>query len=279
MSTILNKKALDRAFHIERFDSAIEVVEKSRTRKITSSAFEDKTKQPLGKFEGVKSFDEALKLMAGGYQPTVDSMRGIFKMSRTGERKRFTFQNNVQGFAPIVPLALKNVPNSMLDMSMRPIKSKVIDVYCDMTVACRIESSDIIKAGQSILGVIIEMEQQGYRFNLYTCQTYSDEKGCDMMVVKVKDATQPIDLKRISFPLTHTAFFRVIGFDWYSRVPGGKYRSGYGRAIAYGSTEEQLRKTAEQLFGRNAVYLTTAKVVDNGRDYVKEALENDSKKR
>lgn len=275
MSTVVDRKtSFGCAFHIEQYDSAMEVVDKCRTREITDCSFHDRSKESFDEWHGVKTYDEAMELMRNGYQPTVEAMRGVFKADRTGTGKRFSFQNEVQGFIPVVPLALKNVPNSMLNMRMRPIKAKVVDVYYDMTTSCGVESDDIIKAGQSLLGAIIELEKQGYRFNLYACQSYSDETSCDMLVVKVKDATQPIDLKRISFPLTHTAFFRVIGFDWYSRFPGAKYRTGYGRGIAYRLTEEQLRQTAEQLFGKTAVYFSAAKILKHDKEHLKEVLSN-----
>lgn len=279
MSTLLDKKtSFDQKFHIERYESAMEVVEKCKSREITDSSFHDQSKAHFDSWEGVKSYDEALDFMKNGYQPTVENMRGVFKANRAGEGKRFAFQNNVQGFAPVVPLALKNVPNCMIDMRMRPIKAKVVDVYYDMTASCSTDSDDIIKAGQNILGSIIELETQGYRFNLYACQTYSTRQDCDMLVVKVKDATQPLDLKRISFPLTHTAFFRVIGFDWYSRVPGGRYRGGYGHGIAYDYNEDQLRKIAEQLFGKNAIYFSAAKILKKDKEHIKEVLTNGNSK-
>lgn len=272
MSTIQDKKAGKVSFHMERYESAMEVVEKARARQITDSSFHNMSKRSLGEWEGVQSYQEALDLMRNGYQPTVEKMRGLFKANKSGESKRFAFQNNVQGFAPVVPLALKNVPNCMIDMRMKPIKAKVIDVYYDMVTSAGVSSDQILATGQELLGTIIELEQQGYRFNLYAVQSYSDAASCDMLVVKVKSASQPLDLKRISFPLTHTGFFRVIGFDWYSKVPGGKYRFGYGCAIGYGLNEERLKRTVEDLFGKTAVYLSAAKVVGKNKDHFKNVL-------
>lgn len=272
MSTIQDKKTGRITFHMERYESAMEVVEKAKARQITDSRFHNMKTWDIGDWEGVKSYQEALDLMRDGYQPTVEKMRGLFKANKSGESKRFAFQNNVQGFAPVVPLALKNVPNCMIDMRMKPIKAKVIDVYYDMVTSCSVSSERILTTGQELLGTIIELERQGYRFNLYAVQSYSDEQSCDMLVVKVKSASQPLDLKRISFPLAHTAFFRVIGFDWYSKVPGGKYRGGYGQAIGHRLNEDRLGKAVEELFGKTAVYLSAAKVVGKNKDHFKNVL-------
>lgn len=266
------------AFHVEHFDSAQEVARTCATRQITSDRFDDMRKRDMDSWFGVKSYDEALELLRNGYQPTVDAMGGVFKASRNGVAKRITFQNEIQGFAPVVPLALKGVPNCMVNMTMKPIKAKVIDVYYDMTASCSVKSSDIIKAGQALLGTIVELEKQGYRFNIYAVQSYSDEVSCDMLAVKVKSSGQPLDLKRISFPLTHTAFFRVIGFDWYSKVPGGKHRSGYGHPLGYKINNAELQESAKQLFGKSAVYFSAANIIGKDKESIKEVLTNGNSK-
>lgn len=277
MSTIKKKTSHRKQFNIEFYNSAMEVAEKCRTRQITDDSFEDMQKAGMGSWRGVKSYDEALELMANGYQPTVENMRGVFKASRSGESTRFAFKNEITGFAPIVPLALNGVPNCMMNMRMNPIKAKVVDIYYDMTSRRGVDSDTIIKAGQELLGAIVELERQGYRFNLYGVQTYYDGSSCDMLVVKTKSAGQPLDLKRVSFPLTHTAFFRVIGFDWYSKVPGGKHRSGYGHGIAYDYSNEKLQEFAKDLFGGNPVYFSAAKIEQISKEHIKEVINNGGK--
>lgn len=281
MSVIQNKKVTvsghsNYKFHMENYNSAQEVVANCKIRQRTDDRFHDmRTHEIEFDWHQVKSYDEALELMQGGYQPTVEAMRGVFKANASGESKRFSFKNNIQGFAPVVPLALKGVPNCMMDMYMKPIKAKVVDVYYDMTTSCAIDGKDIIKAGQTLLGSIIELERQGYRFNLYAVQSYSDNTSCDMLVVKIKDSAQPLDLKRISFPLTHTAFFRVIGFDWYSKLPEGKFRYGYGHGLSYELKEnEQQQSMAHQLWGKTAIYFSAAEIVRTDKEHVKEVLSN-----
>ena len=278
MSTIIDKKSEGMKFHIERFASAMEVVDVSRERQITDNSFEDIPSEKNWDWRGCKSWDDALDMMRNGYQPTVEKLRGLLKVNAMGNGKRITFQNNIVGYAPVVPLALKGVPNNMIDTNIKPIKCKVIDVYYDMTSSCGVDSDDIIKNGQKLLGAILELEAQGYAFNLYAVQTYTDDNSCDMLCVKVKSSSQPIDLKRISFPLTHTSFFRAIGFDWYSKMPGGKYRFGYGRGLAYRKDRKKTEKIAKDLFGQNAIYIACAKIIKDDVKHIKEVLENGNSK-
>ncbi len=259
---------------IESYLSAQEVVEDCKTRPVHD--YDDMTTEKLReKFHGVRTYEQALELLKNGYQPTVNALSSALKMSRTGNGKRISFENNVHGFAPIVPLALKGIPNSMINTTMKPIKCKVVDVYYDMGISWSHTPNEIIEAGQVLLGVIIELEKQGYRFNLYAMQGFCNEDGADILCVKVKSSDKPLDLKRISFPLTHPAFFRVIGFDWQSKSPAAHYRGGgRGYALTTEISNKQAKSFAQQAFGDNAVYLSCNSINKDSEDYLREVLTN-----
>ena len=95
-----------------------------------------------------------------------------------------------------------------------------------------------------------------------------------MLVVKVKSSNKPLDLKRMSFPLTHTAFFRVIGFDWYSRCPKATYRSGYGHSLSHELGDEQIKEFSKQILGDNAFYISGNEIMKRDEKYIKEVLES-----
>ena len=231
---------------VESYKSAMEVENDCKTRKITSNSFEDKSKDSFGDWEGVNSYEEALNLLKNGYQPTVEALK--------------------------VPLAMIGVPNNMVDMKMKPIKCKVLDIYYDMTCGAGTSSDRIIKNGQKFLGAIIDLEKQGYKFNLYAVQTYSSEESVDVLTVKIKSSNQPFDLKKMSFPLTHTAFFRVIGFDWYSKTPKGTYRPAYGRALGYRLNKEEQNIFAREVFGKGAIYISGSEISKYEEEHIKEVL-------
>ena len=272
--TVKVRKDRSVTVNVETYSSAQDVVADCRSRKITDSCFDDQEKEHNRSFTGVADYQEALDLLKNGYQPTVEAMQKSLKVNVGTNVKRVKFENNVYGFAPVVPLALKGVPNSMVNMTMRQIKLKVIDVYYDMTISCGTSTSTIIANGQKVLGAIIALERQGYRFNLYAVQTYYRNNDADMLCVKVKSSDRPIDLKRISFPLTHPAFFRVIGFDWYSKCPVAKYRGGYGRAIAYDLNADERREFGKGMFGEGAIYISCENVTDKDVESLQEVFKN-----
>ena len=266
-------------FNVEVFDSANEVVEVSSRRTRTSTQFYDMSNPSEidAGWTGVSSLDEALELMRGGYQPSDDKMKIGIKANVQGQGKRISFFNDVVGYAPIVPLALQGVPTSMQNSYMKPIKAKVLNIYYDMTAHCGTSKEKIIEAGQKLLAAIMELEMQGYKFNLYAIQSYWGGSDCDMLCTKIKNSNTPLDLKRISFPLTHTAYFRVVGFDWYSKTPNGKYRSGYGHALAYDFNEQQMQEGFKEIFGSNCIVFSCAKVINNDKEHFKNVIVDNAK--
>lgn len=262
--------------NVERYECAEDVVENALSRPITNSGFEDKQKSRIDdpNWTGVSTFKEALDLMRNGYQPAVDKIKEHMKVSLAGQRKRYHFEQSVAGFAPIVPLALMGVPNSMISLQQEPIKTKVIDVYYDMTVSCGTSKETIFKCGARMIGALLELEMRGYRFNLYAVQSYSGSSSADTLVVKIKSANLGLDIKRMSFPLTHPAFFRCIGFDWYSRVPEGIRRVGYGTALAYNNSQDTLTDAFQEMFGANAVFFAAKTIMEKDEEYIKEVLLN-----
>lgn len=282
MSQLIRKTVAGKKVNCEIFNSALEVASVNEQRTMTSNRFHD-MKTHVGsdpEWFGVKNYDEAQELLRTGYQPVVENLNKAFKSTVMGEGKRFKFENNVHGFAPVVPLALIGSPNSMLNMTMKPIKAKVVDVFYDMTVSSNVSSNDQMKAGREVLAAIIDLEKQGYRFNLYAAITFTSRNDADIICIKIKSAEQPLDIKRVSFPMAHTGFFRVIGFDWYSKVPNGEYRIGYGSGAYYLWGKEIGKEVLEGLTGRkNVIYFSAAEIAgrDKDKDQIKEELTNDSK--
>lgn len=270
----------NRRMNIEIFNSANEVADVNSRRKVTYHLFDDMS-DPSNidkSWTGVNSLEEAIGLLRTGYQPTVDRMKTGIKANLQGQSKRISFFNDVVGFAPIVPLALQGVPASMQNNYMKPIKAKVLDVYYDITCSSSTSKEKIIEAGQNLLAAIMELEMQGYRFNLYAIQSYSNGESCDMLCTKIKSSNTPLDLKRISFPLVHTAYFRVIGFDWYSKTPKGEYRLCYGHGLGYDFTEEKMQSGFSEIFGKNCVVFSCARHLDIDSEHFKNIISNKEKK-
>lgn len=261
-------------FHMEVFDSASDVVKASAGRQIRDRRFDNMALVRDDPWYGCGSLTEALGLLRNGYEVVVDRMSTAFKAKMAGETKRIRFTTAPAGFAPVVPLALMGVPNSMLSMQMAPMKAKVLDVYYDITAPNSRKPEEFIAAGRELLSSVVALERQGYRVNLYVTQSYYDNGSADMLIVKVKSADRLLDIKRCAFPVVHPSFLRLIGFDWYSKVPGGRYRAGYGRSLYIAFGANGFRDIGRELFGRNALYVSCVSVMDNGKGYIEKEVNN-----
>lgn len=259
----------------EFYNSVYDMVQELLHRPVRHSQYDMRKKDLDKDWHGVAKYQDALDLLSSGYQPVVDALKEkLNPTAGAGEVPRFSFHNNIVGFAPVVPLALKGVPESMIDMRMTSIKAKVIDIFYDMTANCDKDIDQFIKAGEAILSAIMSLERQGYRFNLYAVQSYtstSDGGTTDILCIKIKSSGTPLDIKRMSYPLTHPSFFRVIGFDWQGKSPITRYLgSGRGRAIGYDYTEDEIRKLVSEMFGEASCYISCSTLIDN--DYDQEKL-------
>lgn len=260
---------------IESYASANSVVDELESREVTDHRFHKDPYEENGSgFTGVKDRAEAMKLLREGYQPSVDLFKQAVRIKAKGraDDKRYKFHDDVIGFVPIVPSAIMGLPKSMRNGSMTQIKLKVLDIYYDMTASCGTDFKDIIAAGNKMVSAVIALEKQGYRFNLYSIQSYSENKDVDILCVKVKGANQLLDLKRMSFCMSHSGFFRGVGFDWYSKCPKAKYRSGYGRALGYSHQMPEIDAAFKRMFGKGSVYFSCKEVIEEDPEHIRKVL-------
>lgn len=275
--TRTTKKGKEYTFVVEEFSSAYELVDTNLRRPVTPQWEDDRfeaSRVPKEKdFFGVSSRDEAYELLRDGWTQELESMNiAMKKIATVTAPKRSAFKNDVVGFAPVVPLAMMNVPNSMLNTNVKPVKSKVIKIIYDVTDGCGTKAETFIKRGKKIMEAIVTLERSGYRCELYAFQSYFDERKAECLMVKVKESNQPLDVKRMMFPLTHPAFFRVIGFEWEDRFPPARHLWGRGKAFHYNSDHEEVAKL---MFGEETVFLD-AEDADMGMDEIAKKLRGEA---
>jgi hypothetical protein len=282
--TVTNRKVDIKEFNhimnIEKFDSANELVKTCLERKYRSEFGTDTLNGDRDgdkSWTGCKDIKTALDLLSNGWSENVakltSKMNGV---TQKVDGKRITFRNDVVGFNPIVPLAIMGVPESMLNSKMKPIKTKVIDVYYDTTVSCGNSPEQIMANGMKVMETVINLEQSGYRVRLSAMQGYTDRNSSDILIVGVKSEYQPLDIKRIMFPLMHPAMFRLVGFGWYERCPTSKYRGGYGHGFAYDFNESQMDSIVKAAFGKTAIYISGKFIQDKSQEHIERQLKGES---
>lgn len=260
---------------MEYFENGGEIVKvcskRTRTSGFSKCHFE-KGYRCDSSFEGVKTVEEALGLLANGW---TEKMEPLKKTMKDTQRKSYSMKNggmksDIVGFVPIVPNAILGLPNSMLNIDLKPKKNKVINLVYGLTYSAYVDQKDIIKYGMKVMEHVIKLEADGFRVRLTCMQNYGEDNNSlyHLLACKVKSEDQPLDIQRVMFPLFHPAMFRTIGFGWYESLPEAKYICGYGRPLYFNMSEKQMDSLVEQLFGRTAVYVDGMSIEKRGMDYI-----------
>lgn len=252
---------------IEHFDSIHDFIATNDSRSLNKEAFKDSASDAAmrekirhnGKswYGGdVKTYKDAQTLLEHGCSRI--SKKLVLQTNRgTMEKGEVTsYRPSIVGVAPIVPLAIKGVPNSMLAPTRAPIKEKVIHILYDISHNCGVKAKDIEAQGVRTIQAVRALETAGYRVELRAIQYFEQDPRDEVFTVLLKRASQPLDIKRISFPIIHSAMLRLFGFIWYERVPDGDIDFGYGFPLAnknYYDACETLKK--QGLLDDNTVYI------------------------
>jgi hypothetical protein len=228
----------------ERFDSIEELLKTCDGRTPHDWAEDNGSRNRRDRhFTGVKDYDEARELLEHGWAEKVDEIqKGIEKFTKDEEAKRTKVDSGVSGFAPIVPNYLAGLPNSMLVMHPDTKKVKVIKILVDLSVACSESPENVIRKGIKLMSKVNSLEKCGYRVRIDTANSFCGSENTYICNVLLKSENQPLDIKRIAFPLFHSAMFRCIMFDWYERIPEAKYIHAYGHPIYADGEKDKIIK-------------------------------------
>ena len=222
----------------EHFNSIGSMINALRTRP-ENSVFKGKelsSKNNDYSFNLTHSLDEAFDLCQNGWDEKLNEVKAQFaaatRPNRNGTIDRRRTYNHVVGYAPNVPNAILGLPQSMITTDKQPQKVKVASIVYSPTGLCDVTADDLIKAGIIVLNIVNQLELNGVRVNLVLQPKGSsaDHQGTAMLV-DVKSYRDPLDLRKLCFPLIHPSFFRRLGFRWLETVPGltdTSYACGYG---------------------------------------------------
>lgn len=222
----------------EHFNSISSMINALSTRP-ENSVFKGKkldSKMDNYSFNMTHSLDEAYDLCLNGWDEKLAEVKAQFtaatRPNKNGAIDRRRTYNHVVGYTPNVPNAILGLPQSMITTDKQPQKVKVVSIVYSPTGNCTVSADDLIKAGIIVLNIVNQLELNGIRVNLVLQpKGSSDDHQDTAMLVDVKSYRDPLDLRKLCFPLIHPSFFRRLGFRWLETVPGltdTSYAWGYG---------------------------------------------------
>jgi hypothetical protein len=148
---------------------------------------------------------------------------------------------DTNGYQPLVPNALMGLPKSMIRTERVVKKSKIINVVIDTTYKYATKTREVVNQFSNALAYLASLEKQGFRVRISLLYVFGKDNESTVHACKVllKDEKQPMDIKRMMFPLTNLGSFRLFGWDWYERLPEALEIFGYGQQIKYWNKDRQ----------------------------------------
>lgn len=225
----------------EEFKSISQMLEVlNRRPHNTTSETDNSSNSDDYEFTGTHSYEEAENLIVNGDKKLYEKIKDRLKVSRdikTDILPKRQIKNDIIGYAPNVPNAIMGLPNSMINIEKKPMKSKTVSILYSPTENCYISKEEFIKSGVAVLNVINSLELSGYRCNLKVFLFNGENlmSGEDREIfrcaLQVKDYREHLDLLKIAFPFANASLLRRFGFRALETNPNIEHFWGcsYGR--------------------------------------------------
>lgn len=236
--------------HIEQFTSYQTFLKACDGRAVNSWEYENRARNADWAGDTYKDARRMLEYgdaaMCKSITPTVTQQAASIKPIR---------RKDVCGYAPIVPAAIIGLPKTMRRKVKTLTRSKVVTLVIDITGAAAVDADEFTKAGRDLCAFIQGAELAGYRIGIDVMAVFQDGTSKDGYAVRVtiKRPEQPLDIKRVAYPLTHASMFRQLMFDWYERFPDARDVPWHGHAIRY-DDEKTRERTLAQILKPNEHY-------------------------
>ncbi len=192
-------------------------------------------------FFGTPSFDAATELARTGWAEGADRVnelatRIMHKVTSLIELPRLVYRDEGDMFD--IALALEGESDCWFGTESEYSEGpggKVTRIVFNCTVSGGLGQDVIIARGAVCLALVEALEYLGRPVELIlniSDGTHSD-KGVGELYVTVKDAGEPVDVRRLAFMAAHPSSFRRLGFRWIEQLPtpmvSTRCNVGYGR--------------------------------------------------
>lgn len=226
------------------------------------------------KWFGTKSYAQACEMLGTGYLDVVKRLqKNVAAANKLNSKFYAEIERprpyiGVQGYCPCVPNAIRNIPQSMINIDRKPMKRKTLHILYSISGSCMRDTEWFIKCGTALLSAIDIIERAGIqtRIDLNFFSSTSDGQY-PFPTIRIKEYGERYSVQKISFPLVHPSMFRRIGFKWLETSPevDNSY-PGYGHPPSYAEMEGVLK------IQDPATYLITTDWIDDHSFSVEEIL-------
>ncbi|MBD5306080.1 MAG: hypothetical protein HDS14_00405 [Bacteroides sp.] len=168
-------------------------------------------------FSGTKDYTEANNMMLNGWDYGKEEVTKIMNDRFDGvqEVKRLTL--SYVGAVPCVPAYLSGSPRNMIAIKKQSARRPVVTIVYNAAVGGSVEASDIMTTAAKLFNVIRGLELGGVSVELYAGSFSVSGNDNVNLLVKVKSASQPLNLLTMCYPVVHPSFNRRHKFAFIER--------------------------------------------------------------
>lgn len=266
----------ENSHYLNLFDDISEVI--SYLSKDTKSNRETKSEQNDFNFAKTHNYDEAKNLFMFGDEALYNRLKSS-KIGAEIDRligsaiNKTKYENRFYGCIPNVPAFLIGNPINMINNERNKIDNKIINIFLNITCSCYVSSYDIENMGIKYLKLIDFLEKKGYRCNLYAGNvaegaTHGEEIK-HFFLTKIKTDREPLNIKKMAFPIAHPSMLRRMFFKWceVNDVNEDKEitHDGYGRPF---SDNDYIKQILKKDIGKDFVIFSYQNYDDSFDDII-----------
>lgn len=205
-------KKLDENTTLRQFNSITELVEFNHGN--IKDCFKEKFKSSYGtyNFTQTKTYEEAEDLLLHGWEDMAKKLNTKLQRMNVSKQTKQKTVYDVCGYQCSVPRYLQGIPTSMINKQTIKQKQKVLNIYKSISYTWKVSTKTIIDESVKVLHCVNELEKQGYRINLFIIVALQSRDRNNIILVKIKDASQKMNVKQVAFPLVHPSMLRRMIF-------------------------------------------------------------------
>lgn len=219
-------------------------------------------------FQGTKTMSEAIAYLRSGWDYGTQKL--ITEMKVMSNKKSMKLDYSVVGGQVSVPRMLQGLPTNMIRTNMVEKPAKIIDVYKSAGYPGLYTESEIIRYSAKALQIVEALESKGYRVNLYIVKL-NKRNGEEMFtMVKVKNSSERLNIRKAAFCLANPAFQRRILWrltemcDW---IKDREWKFSYGSPVDGVTTTSMNPEYNKYINGTNKIFIPLE--IDDVNEFVK----------
>ncbi|ALF00431.1 hypothetical protein SEA_ARCHIE_137 [Mycobacterium phage Archie] len=234
-------------------------------------------------FSGVASINEACdKALAGLPEDGVKVLDTSRSLTDTAMRQvsAYDMQSTYDTAGSYVDMGrfVTGEPECMIQTTFDevPVTRPVVTIVSNINASGGIGKDELRERGRLIVALIKAVETSGRSTELWTDSTNQARNGFDTIdeyyriSVKIKAASQPLDMGAVMYAFTDPSMLRVLKFNAMHALPRGEQRK-YNVGSGYGYVVKESVKVPET-YGEGAVYLPAVRMGDDASETVAQVL-------